>query len=247
MRVPIITYHAIGDGPSPLWTSISALRDQLEAFARAGLESVSISRLVAGNGASLPSRPIAITFDDGYESVLAARPILEDHGFTATLYVVSDHVGKDNRWPGQPGNVQTSALLDWEGISSLVASGWELGSHSRTHARLTALDDRALDEDLEGSLDEIGRRTGAAVPTFAFPYGATNERLRQRVDRFYAAAVGTRLGYVTDRSNHFELPRIDAYYLSQRIASRIANPAIGSYFLGRQVLRSVKSFVEGRR
>ena len=248
MKIPIITYHAIGDGPAPLWTSIDALGRQMAALAKAGYSSVTISDLAAKEKAPLlPRRTFAITFDDGYQSVLNARPLLEEFGFKATLYVVSNFAGSDNRWPGQPGHVPPARLLDWEEIASLAAGGWELGSHSKSHPRLSTLDDDDVDEEMARSREEIEAQTGASAPTFAFPYGATSGRVRRRAQRYYAAAVGTRLGYVNSTSDRFELPRIDAYYVDEGIAARIGSPVVGSYFFGRQLLRSVKNLVEERR
>ena len=248
MKIPIITYHAIGDGPAPLWTSMEGLRQQLTALAKAGYASVTVSALAEKEAAQEPPRrAFAITFDDGYESVLNARPLLEDLGFNATLYVVSNFAGSDNRWPGQPGHVPPARLLDWEAIGALAAGGWELGSHSKSHPRLSTLDDDQVDDEMARSREEIETRTGASVPTFAFPYGASSGRVRRRAQHYYSAAVGTRLGYVNSTSDRFELPRIDAYYLDEGIAARIGSPVIGSYFFGRQLLRSVKNLVEERR
>ena len=42
------------------------------------------------------------TFDDGYRSVYDhACPLLREHGFKGTLFVVTDYCGSDNNWPGQ--------------------------------------------------------------------------------------------------------------------------------------------------
>ena len=47
-----------------------------------------------------PGKPVvAITFDDGYRSVREhALPILEQHGFPATMFVPTAYVGDENRW-----------------------------------------------------------------------------------------------------------------------------------------------------
>jgi peptidoglycan/xylan/chitin deacetylase (PgdA/CDA1 family) len=43
----------------------------------------------------LPSRPIVITFDDGYESTYTnAFPVLRKYGFHATVFMVSGFVGR---------------------------------------------------------------------------------------------------------------------------------------------------------
>ncbi len=65
--------------------------------------------------------------------------------------------------------------MDWEDLRQLTDVGWEIGSHTCTHPRLTRLDDAALCIELEGSrndcLENIGR-----CDSLAYPYGDVDER-----------------------------------------------------------------------
>ena len=82
--VPILMYHVVGDPPGEalfpqLYVSHSELRNQVDWLVDAGYEAVTLGRVVdAWNGrATLPRRPIVLSFDDGYRShVTAALPIL---------------------------------------------------------------------------------------------------------------------------------------------------------------------------
>jgi peptidoglycan/xylan/chitin deacetylase (PgdA/CDA1 family) len=73
--------------------------------------------------ATLPPKPVVITFDDGDRSVLnIARPILERYGFKATLFVVTSKVG--TQW-------DRVDCLDWEDLKMLETSGvFSIQSHS---------------------------------------------------------------------------------------------------------------------
>jgi peptidoglycan/xylan/chitin deacetylase (PgdA/CDA1 family) len=65
-----------------------------------------------------------------------------------------------------------------------LARHHEIGSHSRTHVMLTAVDDRRLREELEGSRAELESAIGAPIASVAYPFGGT----RAYDDRVVAAA-----------------------------------------------------------
>ena len=116
MKVPIITYHAIGDVPSPLWTTIETFEAHLAAFANCGYRTTSLANLLnlLRQGEPLPEDTIVITFDDGYESVYQhARSRLKHYGFTATVFLITDRCGLTNQWHGQPSSVPVENLLSW--------------------------------------------------------------------------------------------------------------------------------------
>lgn len=56
-------------------------------------------------------------------------------------------------------------------LESVAALGAEVGSHGRTHARLTALANDALAAELAGSRSELEGVVGVPVATLAYPYG----------------------------------------------------------------------------
>lgn len=56
-------------------------------------------------------------------------------------------------------------------LQGLATMGAEVGSHGRTHARLTDLADDVLAAELADSRSELERAAGAPVATLAYPYG----------------------------------------------------------------------------
>jgi peptidoglycan/xylan/chitin deacetylase (PgdA/CDA1 family) len=121
---------------------------------------------------------VGITFDDGYTSVLAnAVPELLRHGFTATVFVVSDRVGRTNDWDdGTPW-----PLLSRSQISELAAAGMEIGSHSATHPRLVNASASQLAAEVGGSRESLGRLADAEIRGFAYPYGDMDATVRRAV------------------------------------------------------------------
>ena len=133
----------------------------------------------------------------------------------ATLFVATGHAGATNAWgaPTGSGKIPVLALLDWNGISAVSSMGISIGSHARTHRRLTYLTLPEMQEELMSSAHEIQRRTGITPKSFAYPYGAVTPRERREVAKVYKLAVGTELSPVSQGDDRHLLPRIDAYYL----------------------------------
>ena len=121
---------------SALDQSVSATGDDTRAVrasavpaAPLGYETVSLGRALGLAGeAPLPQRPLVLTFDDGTLDFWEhARPVLDLHGFSATLFVVTGHVGGESGWdrdldePDRP-------LMSWDQLRELDRAGYEIGS-----------------------------------------------------------------------------------------------------------------------
>lgn len=214
-RLAILTYHSIDNSGSVISTTPEMLARQVEVLAEEGyralpLRAVLAERLALGRW---PQRTVALTFDDGYRNVYTvALPTLARHGFAATVYVVSQHMGGMSSWDEASLGLETLPVLSWEQAAELLAAGWEVGSHTRTHRDLGNLSGATeLRGELVGSRDEIQDRLGIEVDSFAYPYGRTPEPAVRIVASTYRAAVTTRFKRASDEPLH-ALPRLDMYY-----------------------------------
>jgi peptidoglycan/xylan/chitin deacetylase (PgdA/CDA1 family) len=237
--IPIITYHAIGEGPRPLWVSTSDFEAHLQAYQEAGYRTISLSHLVNSlRRGNLPANSLVISFDDGYESVYSqAWPRLRAAGISATVFLISDYCGRTNQWPGQSSDVPAAPLLDWNQVQKMADQGCEFGAHTRTHPNLNAASTEAAGDELAASRDTIRSMTGQPVDLFAYPYGEANSRITYLASQFFRGAVGTRLGIVQSESHPFLLPRVDAYYLTPTLIRRMKTSGFRAYLEGRQYLR----------
>jgi peptidoglycan/xylan/chitin deacetylase (PgdA/CDA1 family) len=177
---------------------------QLDLLARRGVRGIGLRDLL--DDASATKRAV-LTFDDGYESVLTrALPLLEAHGFTATVFVVSGKIGGVNDWDGEtPGD----ALLSADGVRALAAAGIEIGSHGATHRALPSVSDTELDDEVRGSKAALEAVTGGPVVSFCYPYGAIDDRSVAAVRRAgYRAATVIRGGISPDLSDPLRLKRV---------------------------------------
>lgn len=139
----------------------------------------------------LPRRTVVVTFDDGYASTLAAKPVLDSLGWPATVFVVTDFVtsGRPLCWPGIEQWARTPysdelTPLSWDELAALTHEGWEVGSHTATHPQLDELSDAAVCDELERSRAAVTARLGDCS-TIAYPYGAYDRRVARA-----AAAAG---------------------------------------------------------
>jgi len=207
---PILMYHEVGPhrGGSKLnhWRVLPEnFARQLDHLARRGYRGVALCDLL--NRPSADGKRAVITFDDGYEGVLArALPLLAAHGFSATVFVVSGKIGGVNDWDGEtPGD----ALLSADGVRALAAAGIEIGSHGATHRALTELSDADLVAEVAGSKAALEAVIGAPVVSFCYPYGAFDDRSVEAVQQAgYRAATVIRGGIPADLADPFRLKRV---------------------------------------
>jgi peptidoglycan/xylan/chitin deacetylase (PgdA/CDA1 family) len=190
-EVPILTYHRVGSSPR--------FAKQVAALERKGYEAVTLGRVwQAWRGeASLPQRPIVLTFDDGYLSQYrTAARALRARGWPAVLNLQVDRLG-------------AAGGLTRAQVRRMLADGWELDSHSLTHPDLTEVGPARLRRELVGSRDAIARAFGVTPSFFCFPYGHADAAARAAVRAAgYLAATTTRRGLAKPGGDRFALPRI---------------------------------------
>lgn len=122
-------------------------------------------------------KAVLITFDDTYDSVFEhALPFLHSLEYTATLFIISDYIGRPNRWDV---SLSENRHMSAEHIEKAIRDGFNIGSHTRTHPDLTSLSDRALEGELSGSKKALEDRFGRPVKYLAYPFGRYNARVKE--------------------------------------------------------------------
>src|SRR4051794_5293335 len=214
--VLVLCYHAVSaDWEADLSVGPDVLDRQLDMLRRRGYRGATFSRAVTEPPAR---RTVAVTFDDAYRSVIElARPILEEFGFPGSVYVPTAFAGSGQpmSWPGiddWEGTVHERELvpMSWDELSELANAGWEVGSHTRTHPRLTELDDEGLRAELSESRAECEDELGLPCDTLAYPYGDVDGRVVAA-----ARAAGYRQAATLPERWHgprpLEWPRVGVY------------------------------------
>jgi len=110
-------------------------------------------------------RPVVITFDDGTPDFTdVVVPALVRHRLPATLYAATSFIDEGTDFPwGAP-------AAEWGALREAVETGLvTIGSHTHTHGLLDRLDDGAIDDDLDRSIDLIDEHIGVRPRHFAYP------------------------------------------------------------------------------
>lgn len=201
--VPILMYHyirVVDAGLDPMGYNLSITPDefaqQLAWLQSQGYTSVSMGTVEGCLRGTIacPARPIALTFDDGYEDAYsAALPIMQHYGMRGTFYIVNSFVG-------QPG------YMTWEQLAAMRDAGMEIGAHTVSHLNLTTLDQATAATEIGQSKTELDSRLGISVTSFCYPagfYDANIEALVQAAG--YTNATTTR--WDGDYSDVLGLPR----------------------------------------
>ena len=187
----------------------------MQALAKAGWRSLTLDEFVAQsfqNNSALPTphSALLLSFDDGYASLAEyAYPVLADLGFTGVTFLVTDFIGRENRWDMRY-TWRRIRHLDWNAIEHWAGRGFEFGSHTATHPRLTWLDDGAAQDELGRSratlVERLGRAAGRAI---AFPFGAADAHVRAM-----ARGTGYSIGFGGvrgDPRDPLDQPRLPVY------------------------------------
>ncbi len=200
MRLPVLCYHHVGEKLPRSWPLLTVSPqvfqreiDWLSAHGYAGVHAADWLAWVQ-QGIALPEKPVLITFDDGYTDLIEqAIPVLEKHGFKATIFIVSQHIGGASTWDVPLGH-PSRPLMTAEQVRECPAHGIEIGAHSRTHPDLRTLQDSALKTELEGCRADLTELMGRPVNTLAYCFGFQNETVRKRAGETYDLSFSCKPG-----------------------------------------------------
>jgi peptidoglycan/xylan/chitin deacetylase (PgdA/CDA1 family) len=125
----------------------------------------------------VPPRTVAITFDDCYRDNLFAARVLAEFGLPASFFVPTGFVGTDTVFEWDR-HLPKMPNLSWDDVAEMSRLGFEIGSHTVTHANMAAVPLEQARTELIESKKTLEDRLGLPVRWLAYPFGAkTNFRL----------------------------------------------------------------------
>ena len=204
--VHVFCYHGVQPETSNFYFNTSAdFEEQMQTLADEGYQSITCKQLAdyLSGDEDIPDKSVIISFDDGnlcvYEN---AVPIMEKYGFKATLFILTDSVGGKSH-------------LSWQQVQELHRKGYEIGSHTLTHANLVKRGDRTAEEhqasivaEVTASKARIEEVIGEAVIALAYPYGTYDDFVIAAVrEAGYRMAFSIDRGAIDQHSNPWRLPR----------------------------------------
>lgn len=223
LGIPVLTYHHILKATenhnfrhTSTTTSLTAFTEQMNYLKEAGYETLSLNQ-VAGylnKRVNLPGKAVALTFDDGLQSVYRyAYPLLKENGQRATLFVISSRIkSKTPNWA--PNSLQ---FMSWQSLKS-SRDVFDIQSHSHFLHRLDnnkkpiifSRQSHSIILDLQRS-QRVLRLLNPHQYAFAYPFGGYNQRAIHAVKASgMTLAVTTQQGKVRLGDSPYALKRLYA-------------------------------------
>ena len=141
-------------------------------------------RWLVGKGKCGHPAPCLVSFDDGFESNVAAARLLERHGARGLFFVcpgLMDLPAPDQRraiaaniFDGSRTEAElpaTMRLLNWDEVAALAGAGHAIGNHTLSHRRLSTLSRTDLETEIGVAAMLLAERCPTPVRWFAFPFG----------------------------------------------------------------------------
>ncbi|MFO0826605.1 MAG: polysaccharide deacetylase family protein [Phycisphaerales bacterium] len=164
-------------------------------------------------------RYLHLSFDDGFRNNFTnALPVLRKHRVPAIFFVPSAVIGADraaaNAYSRRIEYRAAIETMTWDDLATMRDEGYEIGSHTRTHARFSeASADRAtLESEIAGSKRDLEARLGIECKYISWPYGKRSDAdavsLQMARDAGYRACFGAYRGTMTPGvTDLFSIPR----------------------------------------
>ena len=187
----VLAYHAIGRCDTDahnLFIDPETFANQMGYLARRK-RVVALEEIVRA-----PARDaVAITFDDAYRSVYeAALPVLERHGFPATVFLPTAYVGGENVWD-EPTGCPLGIMSESE-LRDAAARGLDVQSHGHEHIDMQRSQPDAVRRDIERSVEILTEITGRRPRFLAYPFRTASQESQEIV-----AAAGFEAAFSIDR------------------------------------------------
>jgi peptidoglycan/xylan/chitin deacetylase (PgdA/CDA1 family) len=211
----VVNFHRVNDvtAGDGLTCSIRDLERYCRFF-RSAFEVVPLRELVARleQGRSVGGL-LAITLDDGYrDSFENAAPVLSRLGLPATFFVTTGFVGTGTVSWWDRHLAESPGWMSWDQVRTLRSQGFDVGSHTRSHADLAGLTEAEVRAELRGSREDLQRMAGVRPDLFALPYGReenVNDAVRRIVrEEGFRCCLSCHGGRVPSGADPFRMARI---------------------------------------
>ena len=207
LRVPILMYHYVEVVRNPndkmrksLTILPSVFEKQVKTLKDAGYTFMTAEELgqVLDGKASLPTKPVILTFDDGHWDLYTdVLPILRKYQVKATAYIV-------------PGFLNGSDSLSIDQFMKVADSGLvEIGAHTVHHVWLKDKSLPIVIKEVDDSKLMLENMLHRPVVSFAYPYGAFDQQAEDVVKKDgFRTGVSTIPGIEQSPVNRYFLYRL---------------------------------------
>ncbi|MFH1645826.1 MAG: polysaccharide deacetylase family protein [Candidatus Omnitrophota bacterium] len=207
--VPVLMYHKIDNNfmNSKLSVSPKSFEKQMRFLRKKNYNIVSLDKLkmLLSSKLPIPRKTIAVTFDDGYKNnYTAAFPTLKKYSIPATVFVVTDKVGRDG-------------YMSWDDLKEMSENNIHIGSHTVSECFLPDIKDKEqLRKEIFDSRKIIRKKLPGQAEFFGYCSGGFNEEIRNLViEAGYKGACATNPGK--------DYPKHDIYAMKRQRISRTSD------------------------
>ncbi len=208
IRVPILMYHYVSPLPPNaddtrrgLAVTPQIFQQHMHYLHDQGFTTISLYDLndALTKGNALPSKPIVLTFDDGYiDAYTNVFPVLKELGFVGTFFIITARADANN-----------PAHLNWSQIAEMSAAGMSMEPHTKDHLDLRQRDHDFLIYQMEGSIESLAAYTGQEPRMFSYPVGHYDAAALAVAEELgISIAVSTAGGSLQTTSGRLHLPRL---------------------------------------
>ena len=198
----ILCYHAVEKSKYEFAINPKSFKDQID-FLRKNRNVVSVSNLLAHDNKNNYNK-VAITFDDGYQSVLFnAAPLLKKYSLPATFFLLGNvsQVRKDEL----ENNLK---LLTNNEAKKLLTKEFEIGSHTISHPDLSKLSNSEIAQEIIESKKMLEKRLAKKIKYIAYPKGIYNKEVIKAVKKAgYKAAFTVESKNFNYEEQSYKIPR----------------------------------------
>lgn len=203
----ILQYHHIDTAtPSLTSTSPELFAEHLAYLHEHNFQVIPLDEMLERvlSGDDLPSKVVAITFDDGYSSVAEyAAPVLERYEFPYAIFVNPDLIGN------------SSDFLSWSQLEDLQSRGALVANHTLDHPHLVRREadessaqwEARIRQQIEEAEHQIEDNLGESHRFLAYPYGEYDRAVERILEDLGFIGLAQQSGAFDARVDQQAIPR----------------------------------------
>ena len=191
VSLPIFLYHMIGPAKAyQFGITPDEFENDLIYLSKNGYTSITMTQLInhVDSGTPLPSKPVILSFDDGYYNNYAyAYPLLKKYHAKMVLAIIGKSTDDFSAYPS---NNMSYAHVTWTQINEMLDSGFvEVQNHTYNLHEISggrtgcmqkpgetqAQYEKIMKNDVGKLQNEMTEMTGFTPNTFVYPYGRSSK------------------------------------------------------------------------
>lgn len=204
-QVFVITYHSVADDKWRFSVDLDKIKRQL-TFLKNNYDFITLNTLelfIKGE-IEITKPSVVITFDDGYRDVLKLKSFFKKNNIRPAVFILANPRRANYKELGTK-----REFLNRNEILSLKNDGWEIGSHTNTHADLTTLSEQRLKDEILDSRKKLEEIIKTDVKYFAYPRGKYTDKVLKILKKSgYVLGLTMDDGFISKKTNPLLVPRI---------------------------------------